>query len=172
MDRTEPDNSELFDTLSKRNASFLGQFSHSDLTAPALEQVAFLTCMDSRVEPLRIFSYELGDVKVIRNAGARVTEDVLRSLILATNFLDVTSIVVMQHVDCALAFKSNDLVVSGLKVPVSPADETRDFLAMPDPDQALREDIALILECPLIPTEVVVLGIRYDVKTGGIVRVL
>jgi len=38
-----------------------------------------------------------GDAKIIRNAGGRVTPDVLRSLVLATNFLGVHRIAVMQR---------------------------------------------------------------------------
>ena len=46
---------------------------------------------------------EQGDVKILRNAGARVTDDVLRTLVLATYLLDVTRILVMPHTHCKMA---------------------------------------------------------------------
>ena len=36
--------------------------------------------MDSRIEPLPMLGLEPGDAKILRNAGARVTDDVLRTL--------------------------------------------------------------------------------------------
>jgi carbonic anhydrase len=59
--------------------------------------------MDSRIDPLHIVGMEDGDAKILRNAGARVTEDVLRTLVLATHLLSVTRILVMPHTDCKMA---------------------------------------------------------------------
>ena len=39
---------------------------------------SIVTCMDSRVMPAQIFGMELGDAEYIRNAGGRVTDDVIR----------------------------------------------------------------------------------------------
>ena len=44
-----------------------------------------------------------GDVKILRNAGARVTDDVLRTLVLATYLLGVRRVLVMPHTDCRMA---------------------------------------------------------------------
>ena len=45
--------------------------------------LAIVTCIDSRIDPLAVFGLEPGDAKILRNAGARVTPDVLRTLALA-----------------------------------------------------------------------------------------
>ncbi len=39
--------------------------------------------MDARIDPQRVLGFELGDAHVLRNAGAVVTDDVLRSLVLS-----------------------------------------------------------------------------------------
>ena len=36
--------------------------------------------MDARIDPLAVLGLSLGDANVIRNAGATVSDDVLRSL--------------------------------------------------------------------------------------------
>ena len=51
--------------------------------------LAVLTCMDSRINPFDILGIGPGDAKVLRNAGGRVTEDVLRTLVLGAYLLDV-----------------------------------------------------------------------------------
>ena len=55
--------------------------------------------MDARVNVDRILGLEEGDAHVIRNAGALVTEDVLRSLE-ASRSLGTEEVVLMLHTDC------------------------------------------------------------------------
>jgi carbonic anhydrase len=55
--------------------------------------------MDARVNVERILGLEEGDAHVIRNAGAWVTEDVLRSLE-ASRSLGTEEVVLMLHTDC------------------------------------------------------------------------
>src|SRR5262245_4354366 len=66
-------------------------------------QMAMLTCMDSRIDVFAALGLHLGEAHVIRNAGGRVTEDVLRSLALSCHKLGVKTVVVMQHTKCGLA---------------------------------------------------------------------
>ena len=54
--------------------------------------------------------FEVNQDKILRNAGARVTEDVLRTLILATNLLNVTRVLVMPHTDCKMASGTEDQI--------------------------------------------------------------
>ena len=55
--------------------------------------------MDARVNVERILELEEGDAHVIRNAGAHVTDDVLRSLE-ASRSLGTEEVVLMLHTDC------------------------------------------------------------------------
>ena len=57
--------------------------------------------MDARVDPLALLGLELGDAHVLRNAGAIVTEDVLRSLE-ASRGIGSDRVVVIGHTDCGL----------------------------------------------------------------------
>src|SRR2546428_6363449 len=65
--------------------------------------LAVVTCMDARIDVFAALGLHLGEALVVRNAGGRVTDDVLRSLALSVNVLDVDAIVVMQHTKCGLA---------------------------------------------------------------------
>ena len=55
--------------------------------------------MDARLNVERILGLEEGDAHIIRNAGAHVTDDVLRSLE-ASRSLGTETVVLMLHTDC------------------------------------------------------------------------
>jgi len=63
--------------------------------------LAILTCMDCRIDPLDALGLSLGDAVVLRNAGAQVSDDVLRSLQMAHEVLGVRAVHVIGHTDCA-----------------------------------------------------------------------
>ena len=77
---------EFQDVLSA-NEQFVSSFEHSELTGTARRGLAIVTCMDSRISPLAATGMQAGDAKILRNAGARVTDDVLRTLVLASYLL-------------------------------------------------------------------------------------
>ena len=64
-------------------------------------RLAVITCMDARIDPLGILGLSLGDANVLRNAGATVSDDVLRSLGAAVERLGVVRAVLIGHTDCA-----------------------------------------------------------------------
>ena len=66
-------------------------------------RLAVVTCMDSRIDVFAALGLHLGEAHVIRNAGGRMTDDVLRSLALSCHVLGVDTLVVMQHTKCGHA---------------------------------------------------------------------
>ena len=95
-------NDEFADVLLS-NEEFVREFKHSELTGTARKGLAIVTCMDSRISPLAVVGMQAGDAKILRNAGARVTDDVLRTLVLASYLLGVNRVLVMPHTDCRMA---------------------------------------------------------------------
>jgi carbonic anhydrase len=59
------------------------------------KKLAILTDMDPRLDVLKALDLKLGDAVIIRNAGAVVTDDVIRSLTLAVHKLGVKKILVV-----------------------------------------------------------------------------
>ncbi len=126
--------------------------------------------MDTRIDPLAIFSIKIGDAKIIRNAGGRVTQDTLRSLILAKAFLGVKKILIMHHTECALANTTNAEIEKNLPVEMKEFAAHIDFLPMENPDGALHEDVNQLLTNTAL-SEVEIEGWRYDVQTGKASRI-
>jgi carbonic anhydrase len=70
------------------------------LPRPPARQLIVITCMDARIDPLRALGLQAGDAHVIRNAGAAVTEDVLRSIEVSLK-MNTTTALLIGHTDCA-----------------------------------------------------------------------
>src|SRR5437867_3647130 len=98
----------MFDDLLDANRLYRAEFHDSGVAGRAARGLAVLTCIDSRIDPLALLGLRPGDAKIIRNAGARVTDDALRSLVLAVNLLGANRVCVVQHTDCAMVGATDD----------------------------------------------------------------
>lgn len=124
-------------------------------------RLCVITCMDARIDPLAALGLELGDANVLRNAGGRVTDDVLRSVAVATHKLDVEKVVVMQHTQCGVSGVTD----KGLRT-ITGAD--LDFFPIDDHATALRADIELLATQPYLERVTEVDGLLYDIVTGEV----
>jgi len=76
---------------------------------PTNEQLLVIACMDERIPVEQALGLELGDAQIFRNAGGKVTDDVIRSAALTANFFDTTEIVVINHTDCGMMSAPDDV---------------------------------------------------------------
>ena len=132
----------------------------------ARKALAIVTCIDSRINPLAVFGLEPGDAKILRNAGARVTDDVERGLALAVASLGVTRIAVVQHTDCKLTAASDADLIEAVGQAVGRPIDGFDPLAIADQPAALAADVSRLLDSPLLPKGTVVAGMVYDLHSG------
>jgi len=160
-----------FDDLFSANAVFVKGFKSQDLTGEAKKGLAIITCMDSRIDPLRIVGMSAGDAKILRNAGARVTEDVLRTLILATTLLNVNRILVMPHTDCRMASGTEEQIHAAILDRSGIDTRSVEIRTVTDQVAALKSDLVRIKQFPLLPTEIEVIGGIYNVKTGELTKI-
>jgi len=157
-----------FDDLFAANSEYQKTFKYSGLTGSAAKGLAIVTCMDSRINPLSVVGMRSGDAKILRNAGARVTEDVLRTLVLATYLLNVNRILVMPHTDCAMARSDEAAIHKLIDEKHGVNTSSLEFRTTTDQVGALASDINRIRSYPLLRDGVAVAGAIYDVKTGKI----
>ena len=76
------------------------------LPAKPRHALVVITCMDARIDPLAACGLRLGDAHVLRNAGAVVSDDVLRSLHASHTRLGTQRALLIGHTDC-VAFDSD-----------------------------------------------------------------
>ena len=157
---------EIFDDLLLANAEYQKTFKYSELTGQAKKGLAIVTCMDSRINPLSVVGMRSGDAKILRNAGARVTEDVLRTLVLATYLLGVKRILVMPHTDCRMATGNEPEIHRAIYEASGVDTRSMEIRTVTDQRAALEIDITRIKTYPLLPKNLEVVGGFYDVKTG------
>ena len=159
---------EQFDDLLAANAEYIKDFKYSDLTGRAAKGLAVVTCMDSRINPLSVVGMRSGDAKILRNAGARVTEDVIRTLVLATYLLNVDRILVMPHTDCAMARGDESDIHALIDEKFGVDTRSLEFRTTRDQKAALAIDVQRVRSYPLLRDGVIVGGAIYDVKSGTI----
>src|SRR3954447_1469798 len=97
-----------FDDLLAANAEYAESFPMAGFDGIAHAGVAMLTCMDSRIDPLRMIGLEPGDAKIIRNPGGRLTPSALEGIILGVRRLGVRRVMRVAHTRCAVADNSDD----------------------------------------------------------------
>ncbi len=161
----------MFDDLLDANRRYRTEFHDSGVEGVAAKGLGVLTCIDSRIDPLALLGLRAGDAKIIRNAGARVTEDALRSLVLAANLLGVTRVCVVQHTDCAMVGSNDEEMRARISAIRGRDADGWDFLASTDQLATLRHDIELIESCPLLPPDLQVGGFVFDVHSGELVPI-
>ncbi|WP_173434271.1 beta-class carbonic anhydrase [Allosalinactinospora lopnorensis] len=161
--------SNAFDDVLSANTDYVENFALAGLRPAAARGLALITCMDSRIEPLGVLGLKPGDAKVLRNAGARVTDETLRTLVLAAYLLEVERVMVMPHTRCKMASVDSDDAVHGLIYEKHGVD-TRSLEFHTDNDQlgALRHDLGRVRHHPLLPKGLPVAGVIYDVDTGKV----
>jgi carbonic anhydrase len=162
---------ESFSAELAANDEYIKTFKYSGLTGVAQKGLAIVTCMDSRINPLSVMGMNSGDAKILRNAGARVTEDVLRTLVLATYLLGVKKILVMPHTNCRMASAEEADIHEYIEKEFGVDTRSLEFRTVKDQEAALAIDVNRIRAFPFLNKDVVVGGAIYDVATGKITPV-
>lgn len=161
---------EVFSDVLTANQSWAGSYSLAALEGTAAKGLAVLTCMDTRIDVLGMLGLVPGDAKILRNAGARVTDDVLRTLVLARYLLKVDRVMVIEHTGCAMAGGAESRVHELIAAAGGPDTRSISFLTTDDQSASLRTDVQRIESWPYL-LGLSVGGFLYDLKTGLLRRV-
>ena len=156
-----------FENFLKANQAYVELHGDLHLSIKPKTKVAIVTCMDSRLHVAPALGLALGDAHILRNAGGRVTEDMIRSLVISQQQMGTREIVVLHHTDCGAQTFNNEDFQEHLRCELGVDVSGQDFLPFQDIDESVREDMKLLRECPLIPDDVIISGAVYDVDTGS-----
>lgn len=161
---------EMFSDVLQANEAHAATFKLAALEGNAARGLAVLTCMDSRIDPLGMLGLRPGDAKILRNAGGRVTDDVLRTLVLAVYLLNVDRVMVVEHTRCRMAGGSEDDVHAAIGNAGGPDTRSISFLTTDDQEAAIRADVQRVQSWPYL-RGVTVGGFVYDLADGRLRRV-
>jgi carbonic anhydrase len=159
------------------------------LALPPARRFAILTCMDARLDPAKYAGLNEGDAHVIRNAGARASDDAIRSLVISYKLLGTKEWFVIHHSNCGMEFFTDE-VMRGLlaksletaalgdtgfydvgKGPGSDEAAYIDWLTIADRNKSVVEDVTRIRRHPLVPKNIPIYGYVYEVETGKLLEV-
>ena len=160
-----------FENFLKANQAYVELHGDLHLSIKPKTKVTIVTCMDSRLHVAPALGLALGDAHILRNAGGRVTEDMIRSLVISQQQMGTREIVVLHHTDCGAQTFNNEDFQEHLKRELGVDVSGKDFLPFQDVEVSVREDMKLLRECPLIPDDVIISGAVYDVDTGRMIEV-
>ncbi|MPQ99172.1 carbonic anhydrase [Modestobacter sp. I12A-02628] len=159
---------DAFDDVLSANQQYQRTFTDAGLPGRAAKGLALVTCMDSRIDPLGLLGLHAGDAKILRTAGARVTDDVLRSLVLAHHLLGVERVMVLAHTDCGMAKATDEKVHATIRERSGVDSRSVDFQTIDDQQATLAHDVQRIRSSPYLPADMPVVGGVYDVSTGAV----
>lgn len=161
-----------FADLLTSNLDYQTHFSRAGFDGIAHAGVAMVTCMDSRIEPLEMIGLQVGDAKIIRTPGGRLTPDALVGCILGVHLLGVHRILVVPHTRCAMASGEDEDIKA--KVRATTGTDLSDMTLGASTDQQARllEDVKTLRDHPHVGDRAVVGGFLYDVDTGALTQVL
>jgi carbonic anhydrase len=159
---------DAFTDVLTANQDYVASYRDLHLEGRAARGLAVITCMDSRIEPLAMLGLDKGDAKILRNAGARVTEDVLRTLVLAVHLLEVRRIMVVAHTDCRMSKVTEEQVHADILAGSGIDTRSLDFGTVSDQAAVLSRDVRKIRSSPYLPADIAVIGCIYNLTTGGL----
>ena len=163
LDAAVPDE---FADLIAANRRYAESHDLSGFDGIAHAGVAIVTCMDSRIDPLRMVGLERGDAKIIRNPGGRVTELAMEALVLGVHLLEVRRILVVPHTRCAVATTTEAEVRAAITAASGVDASWQQFHVVDDQRRALADDLQRVRTHPLVGDRAIVGGFIYDVDTG------
>ena len=154
-----------FEDVLSANQRFAATYRGGSLEGRARRGLAILTCMDSRIDPLTMLGLVPGDAKILRNAGARVSDDVLRTLVLASYLLGVNRVMIVAHTDCRMTIQDEGEVHAAIAAAGGPDTRSLSFLTTSNVRESVSLDVQKVRSFPYL-RETRAAGFIYDLDSG------
>ena len=160
-----------FEDLLEGNAAYAEGFDAGSVGPTPAKNLAVLTCMDCRIDVFAVLGLDIGDAKVVRNAGAQLNSGALHDLVLASHLLDVNRILIMPHTRCAMA--SGDADALSARVSDVTGHHLREVTprAIDDQQEKLLGDVERLVAHPDLHAGTRVSGAIYDVDSGRLIPI-
>ena len=118
-----------FEKFLTTNQAYAALHGTAHLPLKPKTQVAIVTCMDSRLHVAPALGLALGDAHILRNAGGRVTDDMIRSLVISQQGFSPIRLETAEEFGRLKALEGvQDLRVSELGVTITPSNSDGQLL--------------------------------------------
>src|ERR671923_774619 len=157
----------------ERNRAFAAAGGHEGAVVFPNLRLFVITCLDPRVDPAHFLGLDLSDAIVVRNAGGRVTPEVINDVAfigqIAENLLPdglLFEVAVIHHNQCGAGALADDTFRGRYAERIGAAESTLREHAVLDPAATVTRDVERLRSAPAISPRVAVSGHVYDVLTG------
>jgi carbonic anhydrase len=165
--------------LLARNRAFAGTGAHTGLAIMPRQPVFVVTCLDPRVDPAAFLGVELGDAAVVRNAGGRVTDEVLDDIAfigfmagMARPEGPLFEVAVVHHTQCGTGLLADPKLRTDYAARTGADEAELAATAVVDPAATVRADVERLRSAPKAPARITVSGHVYDVETGLVTTIV
>ena len=161
------------ETALDRNRAFAAAGGHHGAVVFPKLGLFVITCLDPRVDPAHFLGLALSDAMVVRNAGGRVTPEVIDDVAfigqLAENILPdgpLFEVAVIHHTQCGTGALADDDFRRRYAQRIGADESTLREHAVLDPAATVTRDVERLRHAPGISARVASSGHVYDVVTG------
>ena len=163
----------------ERNRAFAAAGGHQGVVVFPKLRLFVITCLDPRVDPAHFLGLDLSDAMVIRNAGGRVTPEVINDLAFIGQIAEqalpdgpLFEVAVIHHTQCGTGALADDTFRRRNAQRIGAEESTLRERAVLDPAVTVARDVESLRSAPAVSTRVTVSGHVYDVFAGLVKTVI
>ena len=167
------------DAALERNRRFAATGAYQDAAMMPKLGLYVITCLDPRVDPAEFFGIGLGDAAVVRNAGGRVTDEVMRDVAFTGQLVErarpegpLFEVAVVHHTQCGTRALADDDFRNRYAERIGADADSLLDAAVLDPEMTVRSDVERLRAAPYMSERIAISGHVYDVATGLVHTVL
>jgi carbonic anhydrase len=161
------------DSAIERNRAFAAAGGHEGAVVFPRLRLFVITCLDPRTDPAHFLGLELSDAMVVRNAGGRVTPEVIEDIAfigqIAENVLPngpLFEVAVIHHNQCGTGALADDTFRRRYAERIGAEERSLRDHAVIDPAATVTRDVERLRSARAISPRIAVSGHVYDVVTG------
>ena len=162
-----------------RNRAFAADGGHEGAVVIAKLALFVVTCLDPRVDPAHFLGLALSDAMVIRNAGGRVTPEVIDDVAFISQIAEsvrpdgpLFEVAVIHHNQCGTGALADDGFRRRYAERIGADESALREHAVLDPAATVVVDVERLRGADAISPRVAVSGHVYDVETGLVTTVV
>jgi carbonic anhydrase len=167
------------DPALERNRAFAAAGGHEGAVVFPNLRLFVITCLDPRVDPAHFLGLGLSDAMVVRNAGGRVTPEVINDVAFVVQLAEnmrpdgpLFEVAVIHHTQCGTGALADEAFRRRYAELIGAEQSSLRERAVLDPAETVTRDVKRLRSAPPISPRVTVSGHVYDLVTGLVETVL
>ena len=163
----------------ERNRAFAAAGGHEGAVVFPNLRLFVITCLDPRVDPAHFLGLGLSDAMVVRNAGGRVTPEVINDVAFVVQLAEkmrpdgpLFEVAVIHHTQCGTGALADEAFRRRYAELIGAEQSSLRERAVLDPAETVTRDVKRLRSAPPISPRVTVSGHVYDLVTGLVETVL